>query len=126
MQIIPIGNKTLVVNDFKAIVMIAATVYSQVFVKPESRFRKRELEFFTGCVLAFHKKISLSGKKFVDYMQTEFEYSDDARQIYNMRGILCKKKWLVRTTSGYDIPDLFKQNLGELLIGLRFKVSQQN
>lgn len=115
-------DKPLVVNGKEELVQLSVEVYSALFVQKKYRLRKREFEFFVGCVLAFNEKIDLRSDEFVNFMHQKTKFSESEKYITNMRYVLCKKRWLMPTKSSYDIPVFFKGGLTNLLINLEVKI----
>ncbi len=116
------AHKTRIVSDIRLLINLAIEVYSGFFIKDEYHLTRREKEFFIGCVLAYHKNIGLSGRKFTHYMIKEYGFADNERSIYNIRDTIKRKKWLQQTQFGYDIPPLFKQELDKFTVSLSAQV----
>lgn len=112
------ADKRFIVNDLKKLIDISIEIYSIIFLKEEYKLSDREKDFFIGCVLAYHENVGLQGKPFNNYMMTNYGFSNKIRPIYGMRDVMKKKKWLIQTPMGYDIPSLFKQDIKNLYLNL--------
>lgn len=106
------------VNDFKSMVDLAVDVFSAFFVKKDFHLTNREKEFFIGCVMAYHTSVGLNGSKFINYMIENYNFAQTERPIYNMRDTMKRKKWLIQTKHGYDLPPLFKGDISKFTVNL--------
>lgn len=115
------NDNPLVVNGQAELVKLATSAYSLIFVSKKYKLQPKELDFFVGCVLAWHNSIDIGSTKFIDYMKNDYIIPYNKRVVYNLRYILTKKKWLKPTGDTLDIPDLFKSNINSLSINLLVK-----
>lgn len=113
----------MVVNDLNTIIRLAIDIWSSLMVHEKYHLSSREKEYFIGVILAYHKGVNLKGSDFVKYMVNEYKYSKNEQLVLNMRTTIKNKKWIMQTTTGYDIPTLFKQDLKSLSISLKIGLS---
>lgn len=124
-MVFKIGNgKSLIIKEQKSLVRLAVEVYSALFVDKKYRLRKREFEFFVGCVIAQSQKIDIGSDDFLEFMQKEMQFSKSLRYIGNMRYVLAAKRWLKPVKRTYEIPPAFTTDLSKLQISIDIKAEQ--
>lgn len=75
-----------------------------VFLRPEDMWlEKYEVDFFKWCLKAHENGIQLASRKFVPWMLENSPYKD-LQVIYNYKGKLTKKKWIVKNEHGVVFP----------------------
>ena len=109
------NDNPLVVNGQAELVKLATSAYSLIFVSKKYKLQPKELDFFVGCVLAWHNSIDIGSTKFIDYMKNDYIVPYNKRVVYNLRYILTKKKWIKLLLSSQTKP--LKQIQGILGLG---------
>lgn len=109
-------EKPLKAKSKAELVKTAVEIYTSLVVDAKYALRPRELEFFVGCVLAYHDGIDLTSRQFLEYMIEKCEFSKDIRQIYNFRNILVKKSWLRSNGDTLKLPALFTKDIDKLIV----------
>lgn len=111
-------EKPLKAKSKAELVKTAVEIYTSLVVDEKYYLRPRELEFFVGCVLAYHDGVDIASRKFIDYMIEKCKFSNDVRQIYNFRNILVKKSWLRSNGDTLKLPALFTKDIDKLTISV--------
>lgn len=119
-------DSPLIINDIEDMLSTCIDIYTILLVNKNYHMTSREKEFFIGCVIAWKSNIGIHAKDFNDFMINERKFADSDAMVYTMRNRLKNKRWIQLTPSGYDIPNIFKQDLTKLKINLSIQYKSQN
>lgn len=73
------------------------------------RLTDKELEFYSNLIYLYNTGYDIASKEFNQKMYKLISgITKKNRGIYGYKRTLKNKKWLIQTTSGYTIPDIFK------------------
>lgn len=111
-------EKPLKAKSKEDLIKVAVEIYSALVVENKYILRPRELEFFIGCVIAYHRGIDIVSKDFMKFMVEEYKFSKDERQVYNFRSTLIKKRWLKSNGDTLKIPPLFTNDVDKLIVNV--------
>lgn len=97
------------------------SIYQVLGLPKDMQLSRKELVYYSNIVYLWNKKLSLSDEDLLHNLPKIDGISKNNRGIYIYRSKLLKKNWLVKGKSGFDIPNILKNNRSDTELILTIK-----